>query len=88
MVLDEAAIRRVVGGPEVMREQLLRLTEDTDKRNVILQVLPFGAGAHPAMVGSFVVLDFPDPADPELVYVEGSPATISWRATTRFVASA
>ncbi|MBF5001312.1 helix-turn-helix domain-containing protein [Nocardia sp. BSTN01] len=71
VVLDEAAIRRVVGGPEVMREQLLRLTEDTDKRNVILQVLPFGAGAHPAMVGSFVVLDFPDPADPELVYVEG-----------------
>ena len=71
VVLDEAAIRRVVGGAEVMREQLLRLTEDVDKRNVILQVLPFGAGAHPAMVGSFVVLDFPDPADPELVYVEG-----------------
>ncbi len=71
VVLDEAAIRRVVGGPEVMREQLLRLTEDTDKREVILQVLPFGAGAHPAMVGSFVVLDFPDPADPEIVYVEG-----------------
>lgn len=71
VVIDEAAIRRVVGGREVMNEQLLRLTEDLDKRNVILQVLPFGAGAHPAMVGSFVVLDFPDPADPELVYVEG-----------------
>jgi hypothetical protein len=54
-----------------MREQLLRLTEESDKRNVILQVLPFDAGAHPAMVGSFVVLDFPNPADPELVYVEG-----------------
>ncbi|AHH20314.1 helix-turn-helix domain-containing protein [Nocardia nova] len=71
VVLDEAAIRRVVGGPEVMREQLLRLTDETDKRDVILQILPFGAGAHPAMVGSFVVLDFPDPADPEIVYVEG-----------------
>ncbi|MCM6773952.1 helix-turn-helix domain-containing protein [Nocardia sp. CDC159] len=71
VVLDEAAIRRVVGGPDVMREQLLRLTEESDKRNVILQVLPFKAGAHPAMVGSFVLLDFPDPADPELVYVEG-----------------
>ncbi|KZM74656.1 helix-turn-helix domain-containing protein [Nocardia terpenica] len=71
VVLDEAAIQRVVGGPDVMREQLLRLTEESDKRNVILQVLPFDAGAHPAMVGSFVVLDFPDPADPELVYVEG-----------------
>ncbi|BCK54436.1 helix-turn-helix domain-containing protein [Nocardia wallacei] len=71
VVLDEAAIRRVVGGREVMRGQLLRLVEEAEKRNVILQVLPFDAGAHPAMVGSFVVLDFHDPADPELVYVEG-----------------
>jgi transcriptional regulator with XRE-family HTH domain len=71
VVLDEAAIRRVVGGRDVMRDQLERLSEYSDKRNVILQVLPFDAGAHPAMVGSFVVLDFPEPADPELVYVEG-----------------
>lgn len=71
VVLDEAAIRRVVGGRDVMREQLERLREYSDKRNVILQVLPFDAGAHPAMVGSFVVLDFHEPADPELVYVEG-----------------
>lgn len=71
VVLDEAAIRRVVGGREVMRGQLLRLVEEAEKRNVILQILPFDAGAHPAMVGSFVVLDFHDPADPELVYVEG-----------------
>jgi transcriptional regulator with XRE-family HTH domain len=71
VVLDEAAIRRVVGGPDVMGEQLERLTADCEKRNVILQVLPFNSGAHPAMVGSFVVLDFPNPADPELVYVEG-----------------
>ncbi|WP_067888880.1 helix-turn-helix domain-containing protein [Nocardia vaccinii] len=71
VVLDEAAIRRVVGGRDVMRDQLERLSEYSDKRNVILQVLPFDAGAHPAMVGSFVVLDFPEPGDPELVYVEG-----------------
>lgn len=70
VVVDEAALRRTVGGPEVMREQLLRLNEDRDKRNIVLQILPFSAGAHPAMVGSFVVLDFPDPADPELAYVE------------------
>ncbi|WP_216901459.1 helix-turn-helix domain-containing protein [Nocardia alni] len=71
VVLDEAAVRRVVGGPDVMREQLGRLTDECDKRNVILQVLPFDAGAHPAMVGSFVILDFKALADPELVYVEG-----------------
>ncbi|MEV6768185.1 helix-turn-helix transcriptional regulator [Nocardia sp. NPDC051030] len=71
VVLDEAVIRRTVGGPLVMREQFSRLLDDTNKRNVILQILPFDAGAHPGMLGSFTLLDFPDPADPELVYVEG-----------------
>ncbi|MFI1913052.1 helix-turn-helix domain-containing protein [Nocardia sp. NPDC020380] len=71
VVLDEAVIRRVIGGPEIMREQLQRLLDHTEKRNVILQILPFDAGAHPGMLGSFTLLDFPDPADPELVYVEG-----------------
>lgn len=71
VVMDEAAIRRVVGGPAVMRGQLERLLEETKRKNVILQILPFDAGAHPGMAGSFTLLDFPDPADPELVYVEG-----------------
>ncbi|WP_306362421.1 helix-turn-helix transcriptional regulator [Nocardia sp. CC227C] len=71
VVLDEAVIRRMVGGPEVMIEQLERLLNDAAQRNVILQLLPFDAGAHPGMSGSFVVLDFQNPADPELVYVEG-----------------
>ncbi|WP_297608715.1 helix-turn-helix domain-containing protein [Nocardia sp.] len=71
VVLDESVVRRLVGGKEVMREQFDRLLEHTDKRNVILQILPFDAGAHPGMLGSFTLLDFPDPADPELVYVEG-----------------
>ncbi|WP_406231444.1 helix-turn-helix domain-containing protein [Nocardia sp. NBC_01009] len=71
VVLDEAAIRRMVGGPEVMNGQLMRLLEEIKKKNVILQILPFGAGAHPGMAGSFTLLDFPNPADPELVYVEG-----------------
>jgi hypothetical protein len=71
VVLDEAAIRRKVGGPEVMNGQLMRLLEETKKKNVILQILPFEAGAHPGMAGSFTLLDFPNPADPELVYVEG-----------------
>ncbi|MBF6182540.1 helix-turn-helix domain-containing protein [Nocardia otitidiscaviarum] len=71
VVLDEAVIRRMVGGPEVMIGQLQRLLNDAAQRNVILQLLPFDAGAHPGMSGSFVVLDFQNPADPELVYVEG-----------------
>ncbi|MFI9510092.1 helix-turn-helix domain-containing protein [Nocardia sp. NPDC052566] len=71
VVMDEAAIRRVVGGPAIMRGQLDRLLQETKRKNVILQILPFDAGAHPGMAGSFTLLDFPDPADPELVYVEG-----------------
>ncbi|MFI6168290.1 helix-turn-helix domain-containing protein [Nocardia sp. NPDC051052] len=71
VVMDEAAIRRTVGGPAVMHGQLDRLLQETKRKNVILQILPFNAGAHPGMAGSFTLLDFHDPADPELVYVEG-----------------
>jgi Domain of unknown function (DUF5753)/Helix-turn-helix domain len=69
-VVDEAALRRPVGGPEVMRAQLERLIEATKLPNVTLQVLPFAAGAHPAMVGAFSVLRFPDQELPDIVYVE------------------
>ncbi|MFC9896136.1 helix-turn-helix transcriptional regulator [Nocardia sp. NPDC127579] len=71
VVLDEAAISRVVGGPGVMRGQLEKLLEESKRKNVILQILPFDAGAHPGMAGSFTLVDFPKPDDPELVYVEG-----------------
>ncbi|MGS2805545.1 helix-turn-helix domain-containing protein [Nocardia sp. MW-W600-9] len=70
VVMDEAAIRRVVGGPAVMAGQLDRLITETKRKNVILQILPFDAGAHPGMAGSFTLLDFRNPVDPELVYVE------------------
>ncbi|MGV9458521.1 helix-turn-helix domain-containing protein [Nocardia sp. NPDC003638] len=70
VVMDEAAIRRVVGWPAVMAGQLDRLITETKRKNVILQILPFDAGAHPGMAGSFTLLDFRNPVDPELVYVE------------------
>ena len=69
-VVDEAALRRPVGGREVMRGQLERLVEATKLPNVTLQVLPFNSGAHPAMVGSFSVLRFPDQELPDVVYLE------------------
>jgi hypothetical protein len=69
-VVDEAALRRPVGGRQVMRAQLERLIEATKLPNVTLQVLPFGAGAHPAMVGAFSVLRFGDQELPDVVYVE------------------
>ncbi len=69
-MVDEAALRRPVGGPKVMRAQLERLIEASELPNVILQVLPFGVGAHPAMVGAFSVLRFADQELPDVVYVE------------------
>jgi transcriptional regulator with XRE-family HTH domain len=69
-VVDEAALRRPVGGHDVMRVQLERLIDATKLPNITLQVLPFGAGAHPAMVGAFSILRFPDPELPDVVYLE------------------
>lgn len=68
-VIDEAAIRRVVGGREVMREQLDQLADLADRPGVQLQVLPFDAGAHAAMETPFVILGF-DAPDPDVVYVD------------------
>ena len=68
-ILDEAAIRRMVGGSAIMREQLAHLLEAAKQPNITLQVITFDMGAHPGMPGSFVYMEF-DPADPELVYVD------------------
>ncbi len=69
-IVDEAALRRVVGGPAVMTEQLRHLLKVAVEPHVMLQVIPFSSGAHPGMPGSFVLMDFSDPEDPELVYID------------------
>lgn len=70
VVLDEAALHRVIGGPAVMEAQLRHLVELSQLPNVTLQVIPFSTGAHPAMDSTFNILDFAD-AVPSVVYVEG-----------------
>jgi len=69
-VVDEAALRRPVGGREVMRGQVERLLDATKLPNVTLQILPFAAGAHSAMVGAFSILRFADRELPDVVYLE------------------
>jgi transcriptional regulator with XRE-family HTH domain len=69
-VLDEAALRRRVGGAGLMRLQLEYLLELAQLGNVSLQVIPFGGGAHPAMGRPFVILVFPERVDPDVVYLE------------------
>jgi transcriptional regulator with XRE-family HTH domain len=71
VVLDEAVLRRQVGGPDVQRRQLLRLVEASEQQMVTIQVLPFAAGAHRALAGSFIVLEFGTSAEPPIVYSEG-----------------
>ncbi len=70
VVLNEGVLRRQVGGPEVMRAQLVHIAQMAGRANVTVQVLPFTAGAHPAMLGSFTLMRFPDPADKDVVYLE------------------
>ena len=69
-VLDEAVIRRPVGGNSVMREQLEHLLVAADRPGVTIQVLPFGCGAHAGHGGPFSILEFPNRSDSEVAYVE------------------
>lgn len=69
VILSEAVLRRMVGGPEVMRAQIEHLREVAQRPYVNISVVPFEAGAHPSMPGSNIVLDFPDD-EPSVVYIE------------------
>lgn len=75
-VLNEAVIRRNVGGSAVIRAQLEHLAELSDLPSVTIQVLPFRAGVHPAMDGSFSILGFPVPSDPAVVYMENQAGSV------------
>lgn len=68
-VVDEAVMHRMVGGPEVMREQLRHILELTKRPHITVQVLPFASGAHAAAVGSFVILGGQEP-ELDVVYVD------------------
>jgi hypothetical protein len=69
-VLDEAALRRPLGGADVMRAQIGHLIEVTKLPNVTLQIIPFLAGGHAAAGGSFCILRFAEPDLPDVIYLE------------------
>ncbi|AJE39541.1 helix-turn-helix domain-containing protein [Streptomyces nodosus] len=69
-VLDEAVLRREVGGPEVMAHQLRRILEAARLPQVRLQVLPFSAGAHIGLTGPFVIFSFPSRSDLDVVVLD------------------
>ncbi|MEU7582267.1 helix-turn-helix transcriptional regulator [Streptomyces sp. NPDC041068] len=70
-VLDESALRRVVGSRHLMRDQLEHLVEQSQLPHVTVQVIPFEMGAHPGLNGQYAILEFPDAADSSVVYIEG-----------------
>ncbi|GAA4086370.1 helix-turn-helix transcriptional regulator [Actinomadura miaoliensis] len=72
VVLDEAVLHRPIGGAPVMNAQLRALAVMAERPRVTVQVLPYGAGEHAGLDGRFTILSFPDPADPDIAYVEGT----------------
>jgi transcriptional regulator with XRE-family HTH domain len=75
-VLDEAVLHRTVGGPGLMRLQLEHLVDVASRPNVAVQVIPYSAGAHPGMGKPFVILSFPERADPDVIYLEDLTSTL------------
>ncbi|MGH3620578.1 MAG: helix-turn-helix domain-containing protein [Sciscionella sp.] len=79
-ILGEAAVRQQVGGPGILREQLRHIARVVREYDVTIQVVPFTADAHAALGDSFVIIQWPDEADPEAVYVDG---VTSWTVHER-----
>ena len=69
-IIDEAVLHRPIGGPEIMSAQISRVIEACELPNVTVRVLPFAAGAHPALDSTFILLEFEESV-PGVVYVEG-----------------
>ena len=70
VIVDEAVLHRVVGGPKVMAEQLAHIIQAAERENITVRVLPYSAGAHPALDSTFTLLEFASPLE-SVVYVEG-----------------
>lgn len=78
-ILDEAVLRRCVGGGEAMSEQLSSMAEVATLDNVTVQVIPFERGAHLGLVGAFEILEFADPADTPVLQFDAAPRNVVLR---------
>lgn len=72
VILDEAALRRVVGNAEIMSAQLGHMLEVAQEPNITVQVIPFSRGAHAGMEGTFVILEYSEGVYQDLVFVENA----------------
>jgi transcriptional regulator with XRE-family HTH domain len=69
-IMDEGVVRRSVGGKSVMRGQLQRMIDVAEMTNVTIEVVPFNVGVLPSMNAPFVIYEFPDAADDDVLYLE------------------
>jgi hypothetical protein len=70
LILDEGVLRRVVGGEDVMASQIRHLIDLCNRDDVTIEVVPFSAGVHRGMHGPFVILEFPEAEDDDVLYLE------------------
>ncbi len=70
VVIDEAALRRPIGGVKTMKAQIEHLIDLMTMPSLTLQVMPFDFGGHAAEGGAFSILRFPEPDIPDVVYIE------------------
>jgi Domain of unknown function (DUF5753) len=80
-VLDEAVIHRVVGGTKVMHRQLRHLKEMADRPNITLRIVPFRSGMYPRLRVTYVLFEFPDPQDENILYIENEEGEMIVRET-------
>lgn len=75
-IINESVLHQQVGSPEVMAAQYAKLAELSERDNVTIQVLPSTKAAHPATAGQFAIMEFREPYDPEVVYVESMASSL------------
>ncbi|MGV9575238.1 helix-turn-helix domain-containing protein [Streptomyces sp. NPDC003509] len=75
-IIDESAMRRVVGSEAVMKAQHSRLMEFNELPHVSVRIVPFSSGMYPLLRSPYVIFDFPDPAQDRVVYLENPDGSV------------
>ncbi|GIL26075.1 helix-turn-helix domain-containing protein [Actinocatenispora comari] len=78
-LFDEAALRRVIGGADVMSDQITSIADVASQPDITVQVVPFSAGSHPGLGGAFQIIYFADPLDPPVMQFDSSPRDVVLR---------
>lgn len=86
-IVDQAVVEREVGGKAVMRRQLSQMIDLAGMRDVTIEVVPFGVGAHPGLLGPFQIYEFLDTADDDALWLEGPTGDLLSRDNPEEIAS-